>query len=557
MLRLLIVDDEAHIVDGLYEFFIKNKQADLDVLKAYSAAEALNWLDEFKVDVLLTDVNMPKMNGMALVKEVEGRWPRCKVVLLTGHNEFEYAHQAIRSPVVVDYLLKTEGMDKIKDTVLHAFRIVSDELEISQQQVLFKDKMPKVLFDLQRRLLKDASQSSQGSSRLVQESFDALQMQFRVVEPLLLTVIAVEDWGKYASEEDRRLMIFGIGNIAEELLGAKAIVKCTDLDANSLACYVQWSARNVNDYNGQRQLLRFVHGTLETFQEACRTYLQVSVSVASSDGIVSWQDVSATVNRLQLALLQGPSKGMEKWMLISLNEPGHLSDATQNRKKASIAYLDSVFQAILNGNRKEAERLFRQFCGVYAVEGPDDPFDKMQILHVMANHLLVSIDRLDLKSQVGDLDDWFLFLRFDAQIPWSKALSVFHRWMERMIDLRFHEGRKSNEEAPMLEVVHHYIHAHLEDDLSLSRIAEKVSLNPSYLSRWYKKTTGEAISDYINRVKIDKAKELLSSSSLKIQEVSSKLGFTDPHYFFRFFKKAEKCTPSEFRDRLTKENAQK
>ena len=101
----------------------------------------------------------------------------------------------------------------------------------------------------------------------------------------------------------------------------------------------------------------------------------------------------------------------------------------------------------------------------------------------------------------------------------------------------------------MLDIIHHYIHAHMEDDLSLTRIAEKIALNPSYLSRWYKKNTGESISDYINRARIHKAKELLSAGTLRIHEISEKLGFADPHYFFRFFKKAEKCTPNEYRDR--------
>ncbi|GLX68447.1 response regulator transcription factor [Paenibacillus glycanilyticus] len=553
MFRLLIVDDEAHIVDGLYEYFIKENRYDLDVLKAYTTSEAMDWLDEVKVDVVLSDVCMPIMNGLELVKEIETKWSRCKVVLLTGHNEFEYAHQAIRSPVVVDYLLKTEGMDRIKETVLRAIQLVRDELEISHQRVLLKEKMPKVIIGLQNQLLKDILNSSYGSARLEQAAFDALQMPFRMEKPILLAAITIEDWGKYEGDEDRRLMMYGIGNIAEELLGEKAVIRCTDIDHTSLVCFIQAADWYVSMKENEHHLLRFIHGTLETFQEACREYLNISVSVALSDSFVNWGRASKTLSRIQLALLQGPSAGMEKWMLVPLNnqEYSEMTDKERDYKKEAMQRIQMIFQALMQGDRLEADRHFKDFCGVYSEEGPEDPFDKMQILHVISSQLLMTIDTLDLKEHAESREDWLLFLRFDAQIAWMKALNRFQRWMNLIFERGFWESKLAGDELPMLANIHHYIHTHLEDDLSLTRIAEKVALNPSYLSRWYKKHTGESISDYIIRLKIVKAKELLSLSSMKIHDISSKLGFADPHYFFRFFKKTMKCTPTEYRELMS------
>lgn len=550
MFRLLIVDDEAHIVDGLYEYFLKESRYDLDVLKAYSTSEAMDWLDEVKIDVVLSDVCMPFMDGLELVREIETKWSRCKVVLLTGHNEFQYAHQAIRSPVVVDYLLKTEGMDRIKETVLRATQLVRDELEISHQRVLLKEKMPKVITGLQNQLLKDILQSNHSSARLEQAAFDTLQLPFRMEKPILLAAITVEDWGKYVGNEDRRLMMYGIGNIAEELLGEKANIKCTDIDQTSLMCFMQSADWFLSMKENEYHLLRFIHGTLETFQEACREYLNISVSVALIDSFVDWGQASKTASKLQLALLQGPSAGMEKWMLVPIDnlDAADSADKERDHKKAATQCMQLIFQALMKGDRLETERHFKDFCSIYKEEGPEDPFDKMQILHGVSNHLLMAIDALNLKEHAESREDWFLFLRFDAQIVWMKALHVFQRWIHLILERGYWEGELVEGDLPMLATVHHYIHTHLEDDLSLTRIAEKVALNPSYLSRWYKKHTGESISDYIIRLKIEKAKELLSSSTLKIHDISSKLGFTDPHYFFRFFKKAMKCTPNEYRD---------
>ncbi|GGF97999.1 hypothetical protein GCM10010912_48400 [Paenibacillus albidus] len=110
-----------------------------------------------------------------------------------------------------------------------------------------------------------------------------------------------------------------------------------------------------------------------------------------------------------------------------------------------------------------------------------------------------------------------------------------------------------HDESSILSMIHQYIKLHLADDLSLTRIAQKVSLNPSYLSRWYKKTTGKSLSDYIAEKRLELSKELLLSTALKMHEISSRLGFSDQHYFFRFFKKTAGCTPQEFREqRITR-----
>lgn len=549
MPRLLIVDDEANITDGLYEFFMRDQAADLDIIKAYSTSEALEWLTEVKVDVVLSDVCMPKMNGLELIREIEIGWPRCKAVLLTGFNEFEYAHQAIRSPIVVDYLLKTESMDRIRDTVMHAFRLVQEELEVSHQRILVKEKMPKVLYALQSQFLKDILRSDYGLLRIEQASFDALQMRLRAKQTVLIAVLSVEEWGKYQKVEDQRLIAFSVANIAEELIGAIAMVKCADIDSMTIACAIQMDPNDwdVGLAQHEQRLLKKVHGTLETLQESCGSYLSVAVSVALSDRFVEWPQACKALNRLQLALLQGPENGMEKWMLVPLSEAEPYEDEGGSRKKTALYAVEQVFQSLLNQDGPEADRHFRQFCEVYTASGPDDPFDKMQILHALSHQLLVAIDMLKLKGELQE--EGLALLQFDSRIDWANAIKLLHRWIRRIKELRLGGGSAIEQGVPLLGTIHQYIQTHLEHDLSLTTIAKRVALNPSYLSRWYKKNTGEAITDYMNRIKINKAKELLASSDLKIHEISAKLGFADAHYFFRFFKKTMKCTPNEYRDR--------
>lgn len=152
---MMIVDDEPNILDGLYEFFVKADFKDLEIIKVHSADHAIDWLNTVKIDIVLSDICMPGMDGMALIQEIVDRWPRCKVILLTGHNEFDFAHQAIRNPCVVDYLLKTEGMDKIRAAVELTLEKISSEEDYFYKSQWLRDKLPRALPQLQQQLLHD------------------------------------------------------------------------------------------------------------------------------------------------------------------------------------------------------------------------------------------------------------------------------------------------------------------------------------------------------------------------------------------------------------------
>ena len=90
MYRLLIVDDEYQIVDWLYELFRGIPYLDLDICKAYSGSEALEWLNRTKIDIVITDICMPGIDGLELADRIYKNWPFCKLIFLTGYDEFDF-----------------------------------------------------------------------------------------------------------------------------------------------------------------------------------------------------------------------------------------------------------------------------------------------------------------------------------------------------------------------------------------------------------------------------------------------------------------------------------
>ncbi len=126
MYRLLIVDDEPVIVNGLVQLFQENTELELDVCKAYSAKEALETARKMKLDILVSDIRMPQKSGLQLVDEITYYWPQCRVIFLTGYSEFDYVHEALRKNVD-DYILKTEGIDPIFGAVKKASGKLDEE----------------------------------------------------------------------------------------------------------------------------------------------------------------------------------------------------------------------------------------------------------------------------------------------------------------------------------------------------------------------------------------------------------------------------------------------
>jgi len=138
----------------------------------------------------------------------------------------------------------------------------------------------------------------------------------------------------------------------------------------------------------------------------------------------------------------------------------------------------------------------------------------------------------------------------EEHASWRDAVCYFKDLAEILFAMRNTDVESSAEAA--VNRIKQYIAEHLSEDLSLSRLAEMVYFNPSYLSRLFRQITGSNLLSYINHARIEKAKELLRGKEVKIYEVASAVGYESPSYFTQFFKKTLKMSPQEYRDKMHK-----
>jgi two-component system response regulator YesN len=143
-----------------------------------------------------------------------------------------------------------------------------------------------------------------------------------------------------------------------------------------------------------------------------------------------------------------------------------------------------------------------------------------------------------------------VLMNFHAHVSYPDAVLFLEQTACLLIDQKLVDQRERT--TSVVDQINDFIRIHLDQDLSLTVLGELVYLNPSYLSRVYKQTTGISLSDYIFDSRLLKAKELLQHSHIKVNEIGRQIGFESAGYFSRFFKKFTNLSPQEYRESVKK-----
>lgn len=541
MYRLLIVDDEEIITNGLYEVFNRFMPERLDVYKAYSAKEALEWMSRTRIDIVMTDIAMPGMSGLELSEEILKYWPRCRVIFLTGHSEFEYAYRAIQL-ANVRYLLKTEGYAKVADTV----KEVLDEIVRGNQETQ--------LLEQSREQLQAYQLMSQGDymRHLLQES-DLIGVYMDIVvdefcklsiglDPTQEVVMVL---GRITYPEGRTYLEKNeLMNMAQMRANAYLSEKTRSIGVvdkqGDLIWFIQPHKDSEEKYD--EHLVTYLEGTLELIQESCLASLGLTLGFTISGASCPWSEVTQQYERLrQLQQLQ-----VGDGIAIIIRDRPEAISGLPGKDGFITAQKAEILAANLEAGRsteflKELEDISRaalQCCGniQYTIEA----------YYTIALMLYASIGRLGL---YGQMDEHGKLMRLDQHASMKEGFCYLKMTAEAIFQIKQTDERDRT--TLITDRICQYIEDHLSEDLSLVRLAEIHFFNPSYLSRFFKQESGINLSDFIDRCRVKKAKELLRDPHMKVRDVAVEVGYEAAHSFTRFFKKVTGMTPQEYRDTLT------
>jgi two-component system response regulator YesN len=497
--RIIIVDDDEEVRNGLAEI-VDWKRCGFQVAAVLKdGEEAIRYLEDHQVDVVLSDIRMTFVSGLSLAKHIYEKRIPTKVVLISGHQEFELAKEALRYNVH-DYLLKPTDLDE----VYRVFRSLKEQLDRE-----FSDR---------NRLAQDKEMWSQMMQYLKE----------RYLPHLLFDT--------HAEEEEIMRQFEMIGLNIDPKTCACSLVRITWASASTADSVQRALLHSLSEHSSAVTLLPFgpVGNPLtmlaicadpeggELADEIGRLFAQASSRLRSLIGLVIEWQVNAVYTIMTDFLEEQRSMRMYT---------GPLSDVQLQQWKEDKRRWNTYLGA---EQFEEAGRLLEQVLVTYRG-------NQIDTVKSMLIQLFGSMDAV----YAADSGSARLM-----QLCKSEDMGE----MKRISELLLREMSRKEAEAhaeterKVITQAKQYVMINAGKDISLHEVAEHVYLNPVYLSRLFKMETGKSFSDYVTGIRMNQAALLLRNTNMKIYEICEQAGYKDVRHFYKLFKKYSGCSPSEYRE---------
>lgn len=541
MRRLLIVDDEAIITDGLAEIFGGLGLPGLEICKAYSGREALDWLNSTRIDIVLSDIRMPELDGLQLLEAIRRGWPRCRVIFLTGYNDFDSVYKAIQM-WGVRYLLKTEGYAKIIAEVQQALCELDEghRTELLLQQAREQRNTLETLAqgDYFRHLLLG---TESGTTESLMEDFRKLNVPLEPANPVLLVLGSLAHaapGNSYAGRQEAAL--------AAKLLGDTYFhekTRCVGIvdRYGDLLWMIQPISETASAGDYFEGVVRFLEGTLELISEACLGSLGIETAFTICSTPFTWDSLPGAYDRLRQMQHHRAGDGTSMVMTIKANPLEMTAQTWEGLRADKLEPLAGLLEA---GRRDEFVESLNDLSAAVLGDPAVEAIQVMELYYSISLMLLSYVNRRQLSDRISAIE----LMRFEGHASWQDAFMYLARTADHLFSLR--RTSENSRAKAVIEEICSYVEEHIEEDLSIVRLASRFHFNPAYLSRLFKQGSGQNLSDYIEEARIRNAKRLLAARQLRVHEVGAQVGYESPHSFTRFFKKATGMTPQEYRESM-------
>lgn len=535
-IRTIIVDDEARIRRGI-ERLLSTCEGNWDVVAVLSnGLEALEYMEQSNgdIDLLITDIRMPEMDGLTLVKEAKRRYTFYPV-MVSGYNDFEYLQTAIREGAV-DYIMKPVDREQFRRRMMEISSIIIQ----NKRNRLYLHKMERELrVTRQTQMLSYVTSAWLDMGRLGYWVEDFPKGMYVL---LYISLDPVPVKSRSYTSKDWEAFDYAMENIITEVADR--------MEKQHEGLMDKWCWKG-----GDSDYWVMLHGKgSPTATEIEQTAHDLSVSIRSAIAQHTPFSVSVSFgNRMEdLYMLpearQRSLSLMNYRLLYGSNRTfqDDMADWAVERMDSELAHFAHRLRAVAEqANAEEAAVLSQQFFQrlsqisspmtiQYAVQNAYIQIHSVGIEYVSGSAVPVSLEKgIQSLSRAAHLH----VLKQELDTLIHDVISLVR------------ESRQSSSLKPV-EQAKAWIIAHLGGDLGIKSIADRVYMNPSYFSRTFKMQTGVTVLDYITNLRMEKAKELLSDSRHKVQEICGLIGYQDVKYFSRQFKQKYGETPSKYRERL-------
>ncbi len=509
MLKILIVDDELLARIGIRSLLDWNAYGYEIVGECENGQKAFDEARRVLPDIIISDIKMPVVNGIELIKMIKKEELGIKFIMLSSYDEFEYVREALKLGAE-DYILKLE-MES--ETLLSTLESVKEKIEkeaykrsnTDSQESLYKANIS----NLSKAFLQDCLN---GIITNTEEIQDRIQMLGINLKPENLICIMIRVCSEDDAYKTNKMIKTTTIDIIKKLISEYGCGEVIDIDQGILM------ALSLNQSSEH-----YISRLTKNIEILLKNVVNLSVNIYKSYLFNDFKELSKAYSYV-------------------------IADSTSDNKKFGYIPLEKELQELESAFRKyDIHSINQSFKNMYELLKPIDSLVYNRVDRICDTMIFI-VNTFAKKNNINTDTIW------EGTDPYREVKQMRHiedvlEWVNKLNNAVMLAIGNEDDSKRIIMKAKHYINKHYKDNPSLEDVAQYVSLSSSYFSRLFCKETGQTFISYVTSLKIDKAKELLKNTHYKVYEIAEMIGYENTHYFSRIFKKATGQSPYDYREK--------
>ena len=528
MYKIMLADDEGIVIDSL-KFIIEKEFGDSCVIEyAKTGRSVIELAENFRPDIAIMDIQMPGINGIDAMKEIRNSNGNVVFIVMSAYDKFDYAKEAIRLGVL-EYITKPMERTRIIAALKTAMAQIDRERTKRKSELLIREKLETVVPIIESGLI---------YNMLLQEHFkediDSYKnlLGIRQNHAYMIAVVCGEtqEGNHMTNAVGSSVRIRNHESEVREALKEKfsgCIVG--SVMANKIAVMVPCEERSFT-YNERIDLI-------EKSRELTRS-LRKKTDVSFRIGIGSIRELPELRDSYREAL---------DALVRTTGSVAHADDLTMHCEYEEDYPVDlekKLFREVERGELNNATDSAKRFFDWMSENNPDSLMDiRLKTLEfvLFAEHIAY---------EKGGMT--YIFNTRKDYLPTIMGMTDFSSLKEWFVH-KIQEACRNvlcsgtEKEMNLIGIAKEYIHQNYSKDISLDDVSRSINISPYYFSKIFKEETGEGFVEYLTRIRMERAKELLTTTEYSMKQICSMVGYADPNYFSRSFKKNVGVTPTEYK----------
>lgn len=525
MFKIMLADDEGIVIDSL-KFIIQKEFGDeCRIEYAKTGRNVIELAETFHPDIAIMDIQMPGINGIDAMREIRKNNDNIIFIVMSAYDKFDYAQEAIKLGAI-EYITKPMEKNRMISALKKAMDIVTKEKKRRSNDLLVKEKLETIVPILENGLIYNL---------LFHEYFDEDIQNYKTMLDLdseygYMMVLVSGD-----SKEGNH-MTNALGSSVKLQQNYKEIREYLKLYfnaivgsvmGNKIAVLVPFKEKEM-DYYKRVDIIETARDLAHKISQ--RTDIAFRIGIGKVNEINKLEEsYKEAVNALQ----------------ITTNTVAHAADLPLSCEYSDNYPIDlekRLFDEIEKGRTDASISAAKDFFEWIKTKDIMDA--RLKVIEFSLRAEQIAYESGGMTYNLSDRHDYLPTImkieNMDGLWEWLKDRIVF--------SCGNISNKKTESSNDVIESSKQYIEKNFTKNISLDDISEKVNISSYYLSRIFKEGTGENFIDYLTRLRIEKAKELLSTTQYSMKEICMMSGYSDPNYFSKSFKKNVGVTPTEYRE---------